>query len=113
MMNFLENLIDESMFDILRNKQQLGYTVYCGERCTRGVSGLLFTIESSKYNPWELQEKILTFIQTFYDSILTEKLYTDFLKGLINKKSESFKDITEDYFLQNQKKDLIWHRRDE
>lgn len=50
----LEAILEENMFDALRNKQQLGYYVSASQRYIRGVSGLLFTIESSVYTPIEL-----------------------------------------------------------
>ncbi len=46
----------------MRNKEQLGYYVSVSRRFTRGILGLLFTIESAKYDPLYLQERIMKFI---------------------------------------------------
>ena len=68
----LYTMLSEKIFDVLRTQQQLGYYVSCMHTCTRGVSALLFIIESSKYNPLELQERIYAFIEQFSKEILTE-----------------------------------------
>ena len=46
-LELLEAMVDEVMFDQLRTKQQLGYSVGCRNRFTNGVSGISFGIESS------------------------------------------------------------------
>ena len=92
----LESILEDEFFDSLRTKDQLGYYVACSQRNTRGVPGLLFTIESSKYTPNHCEEKIMAFIETFYKEKLTEASYSDFLKGLINRKSVPHKDIYEE-----------------
>jgi nardilysin len=56
------DLIDEPLFDQLRTKEQLGYTVNCGPRLTTDVLGFCFTIQSSEYNPFYLQNRIDSFI---------------------------------------------------
>ena len=43
-----------------------------------------------------VEPKIYDFIKDFYENKLTEKFYSDHLQGLINRKSEPFKEITED-----------------
>jgi len=94
-LELLEAIIEEEMFDSLRTKQQLGYYVSCGLRYTKGVPGLTFTIESSAYSPLDLQPKILDFIQSFIARI-DEKMYSNFLEGMISRKCEPLKDIYAD-----------------
>ena len=61
-MQVLEQILDDQFYDELRNKEQCGYYVSASRRQTRGIFGFLFTIESAKYNPNELQTKIQAFI---------------------------------------------------
>lgn len=89
----LEAILEENMFDALRNKQQLGYYVSASQRYIRGVSGLLFTIESSVYTPIELQDKIMDFIKEFYETKLNEAMYLNFLNSVIIRKQQPNKDI--------------------
>jgi secreted Zn-dependent insulinase-like peptidase len=116
----IESLLEDEFFDVLRTKEQLGYYVSCSQRNTRGIPGLLFTIESSKYTLDVVEPKIFKFIEDYFYEKLTEKVYQDYLKGLINRKSEPFKDLTEDSrFLMGALKDYSleenrpfhWHRR--
>ena len=50
-LELIEAILEDEFFDSLRTKDQLGYYVACSQRSTRGVPGLLFTIESSKFTP--------------------------------------------------------------
>jgi nardilysin len=74
----LESILEDEFFDSLRTKDQLGYYVACSQRSTRGVPGLLFTIESSKYTPNDCEEKIMAFIENFFKT-MTEESYLEFL----------------------------------
>ena len=86
-------MLEDEFFDSLRTKDQLGYYVSASQRNSRGIPGLLFIVESSKYQPEFIQQKIYAFIQNYFDNVLSEELYDKFLKGLINKKQEPFRDI--------------------
>ena len=66
----------------------------------------------------------MAFIESYYNDKLAETKYSDYLKGLINSKSEAFKDIGEDTrhlmsaikdrFIDHcEKQDYLWHRRAE
>ncbi|CAD7966435.1 unnamed protein product [Amoebophrya sp. A120] len=62
---FLQDLLYEPMFNELRTKQQLGYSVNCAIRDTYGVAGFMFTICSSSFDCVYLLEKLLKFIHEF------------------------------------------------
>jgi len=94
-LRFLEQAIDDEFFEQLRNKKQLGYYVSASCRYTRGIHGFQFIIQSSNYNPIELEKEIMTFIQN-YLSTLDEEKFNKILKGLISLKEEPFKDIQEE-----------------
>ena len=119
-LNVIESILEEEFFDALRTKQQLGYFVSASSRNTRGLPGILFTIESSTHTPKDLQDRIETFIKDFYENTLTEEIYDKYLAGLIIKKSLPFKDIYQesshliaglkDYYLEKGQ-NVLWHRR--
>ena len=72
----LESILEESCFDQLRNKEQLGYSVGVSKRLTRGIPGILFSVESAEYHPIHIQERIFLFITEFYEKLLKdENLY--------------------------------------
>lgn len=93
MLGLLENWIYEDFFDQLRTKQQLGYFVGCRGRCTHGIHGFTFAVESSNYDCCYVETKIFEFLETYINTGFTEEKYSNFLQGLITQKSEPFKDI--------------------
>ena len=62
-LQLLEQILDDKFYDELRNKEQCGYYVSASRRQTRGIYGFLFTIESAKFTPLELQDKIFAFVK--------------------------------------------------
>ena len=64
----------------------MGYSLECYHEEIKGVSGLAFEIESCEYNPLELEERILVFIQDFYTHKFTEAVYESCLRALINQR---------------------------
>jgi secreted Zn-dependent insulinase-like peptidase len=69
--------------------------VSASRRHTRGIYGFLFTIESAKYNPNELQERIMKFVSEALARV-QEKQVEKFIEGLLTRKKEGFKDIKEE-----------------
>ena len=66
-------------------------------RCTRGVYGMLFIIESAAFDPLHLQEKIFAFIKQAYEKIRDkDHIFKEFYDGLIARKKEGYKDIKEE-----------------
>lgn len=65
-------LMEEPVFDILRTKEQLGYSVFSMLRNTYGITGLSVTVNSqaTKYTPDHVDQRIEAFLEWF----LTEKL---------------------------------------
>lgn len=89
--------MDDWFYDELRNKEQCGYYVAVSRRHTRGVDGFLFTIESAKYDPLELQSRIETFIQKAFEKLSQgPEVIMKFYEGLVARKKEGFKDIKEE-----------------
>lgn len=96
-MQVLEQILDDQFYDELRNKEQCGYYVAATRRQTRGVFGFLFTIESAKFDPLTLQEKIYAFIKHIREKLVADpEQFNKFYEGLLARKKEGFKDIKEE-----------------
>eukprot|EP01138_Halocafeteria_seosinensis_P002766 gb/GECG01002827.1/.p1 GENE.gb/GECG01002827.1/~~gb/GECG01002827.1/.p1 ORF type:complete len:885 (+),score=93.64 gb/GECG01002827.1/:1-2655(+) len=65
MAEMVEHIMSENLFDVLRTKQQLGYHVGCSLRSTYGMLGYTITVQSSKWGPRYLSERIRDFLSYF------------------------------------------------
>lgn len=74
LVEFVEKVIEEPMFDILRTQQQLGYNVGVSIRYNHGISGLSFTIQSQEdKNPTTLvDERIESFVHQHMLTVFEE-----------------------------------------
>ncbi|XP_020086086.1 nardilysin-like isoform X2 [Ananas comosus] len=84
------SIIEEPCFDQLRTKEQLGYVVECGPRMTYRVLGFCFRVQSSKYGPFYLQERIENFVNSIQGLLdgLDDESYENHRSGLIAEKLE-------------------------
>lgn len=62
MVDLLEQIILEPCYDVLRTKEQLGYTVSCGMRHTVGVLGFCVLVQSSTYGVQHILQRIDNFL---------------------------------------------------
>ena len=78
MMEVALMLMEEPVFDILRTKEQLGYTVFSMLRNTYGILGVSITVNSqaTKYSAGHVDERIEAFLEWFVDDKL-KKLEDD------------------------------------
>ncbi|KAH9621847.1 hypothetical protein KSS87_013161 [Heliosperma pusillum] len=60
--DLFDEIVQEPLFNQLRTKEQLGYIVECGPRITYRVFGFCFCVQSSKYDPAYLQDRIDKFV---------------------------------------------------
>lgn len=60
--DLFEQMIQEPCFNQLRTKEQLGYRVDCGVRVTFKILGFCFRVQSAKYNPVFVEQRINAFI---------------------------------------------------
>eukprot|EP00899_Mesostigma_viride_P003587 jgi/Mesvir1/13229/Mv12754-RA.3 len=58
----LEQALHEPFFDQLRTKEQLGYTVDCGMRCTHGVVGFALRVQSATHGPEHINSRMTSFL---------------------------------------------------
>ncbi|KAF8397033.1 hypothetical protein HHK36_018671 [Tetracentron sinense] len=84
------DIVEEPLFDQLRTKEQLGYVVQCSPRITYRVLGFCFCVQSSKYNPVYLHERIDCFINGLQELLdgLDDESFENYRSGLIAKKLE-------------------------
>ncbi len=60
--SLLQTLLSEPLFDELRTKQQLGYTVSCSPHSTDGVVGFSFTVQSASATPTAVDAALEAFL---------------------------------------------------
>nr|DAD25800.1 TPA_asm: hypothetical protein HUJ06_027268 [Nelumbo nucifera] len=88
--DLFDDIIEEPLFDQLRTKEQLGYVVECSPRITYCVLGFCFCVQSSKYSPLYLQERIDSFIDGLQELLdkIDDEAFENYRSGLIAKKLE-------------------------
>lgn len=65
LLRIIEHIFDEDFFDDLRTRQQLGYHVSLERHRSHSLSGLICFVQSSKYHPDLIVEKINDFFVDF------------------------------------------------
>eukprot|EP00752_Nemacystus_decipiens_P004086 g3739.t1 len=65
----IEQVLDEPLYDQLRTKEQLGYSVGGSARVTCGVLGFCICVQSAAYGPAHLYARVRSFIKTFRDML--------------------------------------------
>ncbi|CDY54887.1 BnaA10g27980D [Brassica napus] len=85
MLDLFHEIIGEPLFNQLRTKEQLGYVVECGPRLTYRVQGFCFCVQSSKYGPIHLLERVDNFIKDIETLLeqLDEESFEDYRSGMI------------------------------
>ena len=69
--SLLEHLMYEPLFNELRTKQQLGYTVGCSARNTQGALGYLVSVVSATHGPQDIEARALAFVRSFVEGLAT------------------------------------------
>lgn len=64
-----DQIIYEPLYDSLRTKQQLGYTVSSGARLTHGVSGFCVVVVSAAFEAAEVEHRIERFMAEFQQTL--------------------------------------------
>ena len=77
-LGLLEHLMYEPLFDALRTKQQLGYTVQCSARNTQGVLGFLISVVSQSHTPSDIESRALYFVRDFVDGLRDQMPATEY-----------------------------------
>ncbi|GAB4860208.1 hypothetical protein Ancab_011687 [Ancistrocladus abbreviatus] len=94
--DLFDEIVEEPLFNQLRTKEQLGYVVQCSPRMTNRVLGFCFCVQSSKYNPVYLQERIDNFVNGLEDLLngLDSESFESFKSGLIARLLEKDPSLT-------------------
>ena len=69
LLDLLETMLHEPIFDQLRTKQQLGYTIASSARRTGGVLGYLITVQSDAFTPAHVTQRVEEFLQSWRDDL--------------------------------------------
>ncbi|KAF4685801.1 hypothetical protein FOZ60_006075 [Perkinsus olseni] len=99
LLDLLESVMEEPLFDTLRTKQQLGYSVFCGVRLTGGVLGYVVVVQSAVAGPATLWERIDAFLEEFRQSVLlemSEDTFASHVVSLARSKLEPPRTLTEE-----------------
>lgn len=68
--DLVEQVLSEALYDTLRTKQQLGYTVSSGTRLTHGVTGFCVVVVSAAFEAAVVQQRIEEFMHSFGSTTL-------------------------------------------
>lgn len=82
----LARVMEEPLFDMLRTKQQLGYSVYCNvEYSEGGILAYSITVEtdSTKFTADEIDTKITDFVKEFYKKLEEDEGYDAYVSSYI------------------------------
>lgn len=63
-------VLEEPLYDQLRTKEQLGYSVGGSARVTYGVLGFCVGVQSAAYGPAHLYARVRSFINSFRDTLV-------------------------------------------
>jgi hypothetical protein len=63
--DLVEQVVSEALYDTLRTKQQLGYTVSSGARLTHGVTGFCVVVVSAAFDAATVEQRIEAFMLEF------------------------------------------------
>lgn len=75
LVDFIEKIMEEPLFDILRTQEQLGYSISCSHRYNHGVIGITVTVQSQedKHPTTVVEKRIEKFLHENLATVL-EKL---------------------------------------
>lgn len=68
--DLVEQVLSEPLYDSLRTKQQLGYTVSSGTRLTHGVTGFCVVVVSAAFEAGEVEVRIEAFLDDYQRNTL-------------------------------------------
>mmetsp|Transcript_41353 Transcript_41353/g.94825 ORF Transcript_41353/g.94825 Transcript_41353/m.94825 type:complete len:296 (+) Transcript_41353:3-890(+) len=69
MLSLLDHLMFEPLFDSLRTKQQIGYSVRCSSRNTMQVLGFCIGVVSATHSPTSIEDSVSKFLVEFVDFV--------------------------------------------
>ncbi|KAJ4719217.1 Insulin-degrading enzyme [Melia azedarach] len=96
LVDLFDEIVEEPCFNQLRTKEQLGYVVESSPRVTYRVLGFCFCVQSSKYNPIYLQQRVDNFISGLEELLegLNDETFENYKNGLLAKLLEKDPSLT-------------------
>ena len=90
-------LMEASFFNELRTKQQLGYIVHSGLKNYEKVLGMLFLIQSSDYDPYQVDKRVEDWTKQMLQSLdkLDDKEFSTYQEAVVKMLQEEDKTIAE------------------
>ena len=86
MLQVFQAILEDEMFNRLRQQEQLGYRIEAIKRENGGIHGISLIVQSSEYDPIYCQTKVLAFLEDLYYDILDEEKYMKYLSGTLGRK---------------------------
>lgn len=96
LIDLLVHMMEEPFFDLLRTKEQFGYDVYCAERWSYGITGILFSVTTNVKCAQEVVERIDQFLREYRKELETTDEFMEHLVGLAKQKLDIFNSLTEE-----------------
>ncbi|GBG26802.1 Insulin-degrading enzyme [Hondaea fermentalgiana] len=99
LVDLIEELMEEPMYDTLRTKHQLGYSVSCSMRYTHKVLGYVVRVTSDTHTGDELEAHVFAFMQsflTFLEEELDEEHFEDHLRTAVELKLEEDNNLSDE-----------------
>jgi insulysin len=95
--SLLASMMNESFFNIMRTKEQLGYNVQCGTWVEAPTIGLRFQIQSFRH-PDFLEARIDAFIDSYLDTLRGMPLdeFEEHKRGAVARKREKLMNMNEE-----------------
>ncbi|XP_064605323.1 nardilysin-like [Liolophura sinensis] len=98
--DLISSCMEEPCFDILRTREQLGYSVWCASHLTNGILGFSLNVEtqSSKFSLNEVDEKMISFVQEYGRTLnsMTQKEFKAQVTALVGLKKKEETNLLEE-----------------
>lgn len=80
LVEFIEKLMQEPLFDILRTKEQFGYSVSCSHRVNNGIVGFTITlqVQEGKHSTISVNKRIEKFLNEDFKDIISKLTVDEF-----------------------------------
>jgi len=78
--DLLEAVLDEPLYDQLRTKEQLGYSVSCGSRWTDGIVGFGISVTSKEAHPDYVAGRVDDFLRKFRKEVMAPSFAKDLVE---------------------------------
>lgn len=78
--DLLEAVLDEPLYDQLRTKEQLGYSVSCGSRWTDGIVGFGISVTSKEAHPDYVAGRVDDFLRKFRKEVMAPSFAEDLVE---------------------------------